>query len=64
MTKRKRIIQVPNGSVEKMCKAFSCKRTAVYDALGYKTNSELANLIRQSAISNYGGVPTTKVIFC
>ncbi len=62
MIQRKKIIQVPPGSVEKMCKAFRCRRTAVYDALAFKTNSELANIIRQNALSTYGGVQTTKLI--
>lgn len=62
MVQRKKIIQVPPGSVEKMCKAFRCRRTAVYDALAFKTNSELANIIRQNALSTYGGVQTTKLI--
>lgn len=62
MVKRKKIIMVPRGSVEKMCKAFRCKRTAVYDALSFTTNSDLAELIRQSALSTYGGVQTTKLI--
>ena len=41
--KRKPIIQVPHGNVDKICKAVRCRRTAVYDALAFKTNSELAN---------------------
>ncbi len=63
MVRRKKIIQVPSGTVEKLCKAFRCKRTAVYDALSFTTNSELAELIRKNALSSYGGVTTTKVIF-
>lgn len=62
MTKRKKIIQVPHGNVEKMCKAFRCKKTAVYDALAFRTNSELSNTIRQSALTFYGGVQTTKLV--
>lgn len=62
MTRRKKIIQVPPGAVEKMCKAFRCKRTAVYDALSYATDSELANVIRKNALEVYGGVATTKLI--
>lgn len=62
MVKRKKIIMVPRGAVEKMCKAFRCHKTAVYDALSFTTNSELAELIRQNAISSYGGVQTTKLI--
>ena len=60
--RRKKVIQVPRGSVEKLCKAFRCHKTAVYDALSYTTDSELANLIRQNALSTYGGVHTTKLI--
>lgn len=62
MVRRKKIIQVPRGAVEKMCKAFRCKRTAVYDALSFTTDSELAKLIRKNAIETYGGVHTTKLI--
>ena len=62
MARRKKYIQVPRGAVEKMCKAFRCKKTAVYDALNYTTDSELANIIRQNALSTYGGVQTTKLI--
>lgn len=62
MVKRKKVIQVPPGTVEKLCKAFRCKRTAVYDALSFTSNSELAQLIRQNALSAYGGVQTTKLI--
>lgn len=63
MVRRKKFIQVPHGAVEKMCKAFRCKKTAVYDALNYDTNSELANIIRQHALSTYGGVHATKILF-
>lgn len=62
MVRRKKIIQVPRGTVAKLCKAFRCHKTAVYDALNYTTDSELANLIRQNALSSYGGVQTTKLI--
>lgn len=61
--RRKKYIQVPRGTVEKMCKAFRCRKTAVYDALNYDTNSELANIIRQNALTTYGGVHATKVLF-
>ena len=62
MVKRKRVIQVPPGTVDKLCKAFRCKRTAVYDALAFNSDSELANIIRQNAVSMYGGVQTTKLV--
>ena len=62
MARRKIYIQVTSGAVEKMCKAFHCKKTAVYDALNFATDSELANIIRHHAIETYGGVKTSKLI--
>lgn len=62
MARKKKFIQVPYGTVGKLCKAFRCKKTAVYDALNYTTDSELANNIRKNALSFYGGVETTKLI--
>ena len=63
MAVKRKIIQVPKGTVPKLCKAFRCHKTAVYDALNFTTESELAHLIRQSAVTMYGGVETTKVRF-
>ena len=61
--KRRPVIQVEPGTVPKMCKVFGCKRTAVYDALSFKTHSDLANAIRHNAITIFGGVKTTKPVF-
>lgn len=62
MATRKKIIQVPPGSVDKLCKAHNCKRTAVYDALAFNTHSDMAVLIRKDAVNLYGGIQTTKLI--
>ncbi len=62
MARRKSFIQVPHGAIEKMCEALGCKKTAVYDALNYATDSELAVSIRKNALENYGGVKTSKLI--
>jgi hypothetical protein len=62
MARRKKIIMVPHGTVDKLCKVFGCRRTAVYDALGFKTDSELAKSIRQNAVTFYGGIQTTKIV--
>jgi len=62
MAKRKPIIQVPHGTVPKICKAFRCKRSTVYAALCFDSKSELSENIRQSALTVYGGVKTTKLI--
>lgn len=62
MARRIKIIMVPHGNVDKMCKAFNCRKTAVYDALKFNTDSELAKSIRRDAIAIYGGVQTTKLV--
>lgn len=62
MTKRKPIIQVPPGSVEKIMKSLNCKRTIVYAALAYDSNSDLAEKIRKDAVDFYGGIKTTKLV--
>lgn len=60
--RRKKFIQVPPGAVEKICKALNCKKTAVYDALNYTSDSNLAETIRDEALNYYGGVKTSKLI--
>lgn len=62
MVRRKKIIQVPFGTIEKICRDMNCRKTAVYDALNYSTDSKLANIIREKAISVYGGIKTSKWI--
>jgi len=62
MSRRKKIIQVPHGNVEKMMKAYGYTRSAVYNALAYRTDSETAKMIRSQAVELYGGVATTKLI--
>ena len=60
---RRKVIKVPRGTVEKLCIAQRVGRTTVYEALNGNNNSEDAKKIRQLALSTYGGVETTKVIF-
>lgn len=62
MTRRKPIIQVPPGSIEKIMAANKCRRTIVYSALSYEANSELAEKIRKDAVDFYGGIKTTKLV--
>lgn len=54
---------IPHGNVQKMMKAYGYTRSAVYNALAFRTDSETAKLIRNQAIQLYGGVTTTKIIF-
>lgn len=63
MARKKRIIQVPLGAVEKMQEEFKCSRTAVYNALAYRSESDTAKRIREAAVRSYGGVSTSKLVF-
>ena len=59
---KRKIIQVPNGNVEKLAKAARCSTTTVYNALAGRSDSETARSVRKMAINLYGGVSTTKLI--
>lgn len=63
MAFRKKIIVVPSGCVQKMAKAHGVTAAAVYNALNYNSNSELAQLLRKRALEEYGGINDTKVVF-
>lgn len=63
MAFKRRIIMIPRGTIDKICKAEKVGRTTVYAALNYTSNSEDAKRIRKRALSIYGGVETTKPIF-
>lgn len=63
MTRKKKIISVPVGNVQKLAKAHKCSQTAVYNALAYTSDSVMAQLIRKEAVELYGGVIQQKVVF-
>ena len=62
MKRRKKIIQLPLGNVEKMMKVFNASETGIYNALAYRSDSERAKRIREHALKFYGGVETTRLI--
>lgn len=62
MARRKKIIQIPNGSIDKLVAAFSCSRSAIWNALAYRCDSDTAKLIRKKAVEEFGGVYTTKLV--
>ena len=61
--RRKKIITIPNGTADKIARYHGCSRVTVFNALAYKSDSLLANSIRRDALSMFGGVETSKVIF-
>lgn len=60
---RRKIITLPKGQVQNICRSMNVKRSTVYNALNGNSNSESAQLIRRLALSTYGGVETFKIIF-
>jgi len=59
---RKSFIQVPVQNIQKMMTHFNVAQCTVYNALHYRSYSELAIRIREEAVKNYGGVKTSKLI--
>lgn len=62
MQKRVKVIQLPQGNVQKIMKAYGVSETLVFNALAYRSNSLMAEKIRKDAVENYGGVHTTRLI--
>ena len=61
--RRRKVIQLPKGAADRICKHLMIGKTTLYSALNYTSNSEDAKHTREVAISEYGGVEISKVIF-
>ena len=53
---RFRKIFVDERKIPTLMKKFGASKSTIYNALRFHTNSELASLIRESAINEFGGV--------
>lgn len=62
MASKRPTIILPRGKADKMCNALKIGRTTLYAALNYTSHSESANLTRQKALKEYGGILINKVI--
>lgn len=62
MTKKRKIIMVPRGSIAKICEEIGCKKTLVFNALSYNVDSEQARKVRDLAIMKYNGIITSKPV--
>ena len=62
MVRKKKIIQVPPGNVEKLMKVMRCSRSAVFNALAFRSDSASAQAIRSQAVNAYGGIETFKYV--
>lgn len=60
---KKKVISVAQDKIPSLQKAHKASRSAVYNALAYRSNSAQAQLIRKNALEFYGGVVTTKAFF-
>lgn len=60
--RKKKIIQVPPENVMKIAEAMRVTKVTVYNALAFRSESESSQIIRKLAMSDYGGVETTKII--
>lgn len=63
MAKKVPVIKLPRGQADKICMALKIGRTTLYEALSYQSNSDDAKKTRDEAISKYGGVKTTRVVW-
>lgn len=53
---RKKKIIVPYGTLSRMAEAFGCQIRTVRKALNFETDSEQAQLLRNKALKEYGGM--------
>ena len=63
MAIKRTVITLTKSNFEALRKSQNISRSCLYDALNGSTNSELAQNIRRLALSIYGGVKTTKVVW-
>lgn len=52
----KKKILVETEKIPKIAQAMGCCKAAVYNALAFKTNSQLAKDVREVTVKMYGGV--------
>lgn len=50
-------ILIDEEKIPKLMKDFGCSRGTVYNAIAYRSNSKLAEKIRDQACNRYGGEP-------
>lgn len=63
MARKREIIRLPVGNVDKMVTAYGVSRATVYNALNYSSNSEQAKLLRKKALEEYNGAMDKRTLF-
>lgn len=62
MAIKRKVIVLPRGVADKICRAENVGKTSLYQALNGSCNSEQAKRLRKLALSSYGGVEWSKPI--
>ena len=60
MVRKKKIIQIPAKNVAILAKTMGVAKVTVWNALAFRSESENAQQIRRLALSDFGGIETTK----
>ena len=63
MVEKRKVLVVPVNCIAEIAKAHGCTRQMVYNALGKRSNSMLAQAIRNDAEKNYNGRWADKIYF-
>ena len=61
--KKRKIISVSHEGRKKLATLHACSQATVWNALAYKTFSDLANAIRRDALNVFGGREYEKPVF-
>lgn len=63
MVEKRKVLVVRQDCIVQLAKAHSCTKAMVYNALGKRSNSMLAQAIRNDAEKNYGARWADKIYF-
>lgn len=62
MNIKQKIISIPPSKVTQIAQSKGISRTMVYNALAFRSNSPMAEVIRKESLELYGGVVHTRLI--
>lgn len=60
---RKKKIIVPRNKISALMSRFDCGKCMVYNALGYRSQSDMAKKIRKMAMDEFGGRNVTVPVY-
>ena len=62
LTRKKKII-VPRAKISALMSRFDCGQCMVYNALGYRSQSDMAKKVRKMAMDEVGGRNVTVPVY-